>query len=206
MEQIPRKEWCVPLTLAAYLIDHDADLQMRNRAERTCLDYIDYISDGDARYWLIVRFFERQDARSNQAATHGKCKLCDEEPCSVVFGPCGHRVVCAECSVRMRKCIECNAAIVDKSASSKTTSTSTSTNIELSASSTHTATAAVAADLLTRIRELEEAQTCSICMERKKETAFQCGHVVCQPCSLALTICHICRQAITKRIKIFVQT
>ena len=43
-----------------------------------------------------------------------KCKLCDEEFRSVVFIPCEHKVVCVECSVRMKRCLECNQPIKEK--------------------------------------------------------------------------------------------
>jgi hypothetical protein len=54
-----------------------------------------------------------------------------------------------------------------------------------------------------KISSLEEARICSICMERAKDTAFQCGHTVCLTCASSLKYCHICRKKITKRIKIF---
>lgn len=44
---------------------------------------------------------------------------------------------------------------------------------------------------------------CSICMENKTNVAFQCGHVSCHECSTGLRICHICREVIKQRIKLF---
>ena len=35
------------------------------------------------------------------------CELCDEEPVSVKFLPCGHAVLCKLCAVRAVKCLEC---------------------------------------------------------------------------------------------------
>lgn len=94
-----------------------------------------------------------------------KCKLCDEEFRSVVFIPCEHKVVCVECSVRMKRCLECNQPIKEKitcggepvgnggllGERSGTTNNKFQFN-----------------DLLSKIKLLEEAQICSICMERKK--------------------------------------
>jgi E3 ubiquitin-protein ligase mind-bomb len=116
-----------------------------------------------------------------------KCKLCDEDPCSVIFLPCRHKVCCTECSVRLKKCISCNEKIEEKLNSVKG---NTSIHVKLD-------------DLLDKIHKLEEAQMCAICMERKKEIAFQCGHIVCGECSIPLIFCHICRQIIVKRIKIY---
>jgi hypothetical protein len=35
------------------------------------------------------------------------CELCDEEPISVKFLPCGHAVLCKLCAIRAVKCLEC---------------------------------------------------------------------------------------------------
>lgn len=39
------------------------------------------------------------------------CRLCGEEKCSVTFFPCGHRIVCFECSRRINTCFECHQPI-----------------------------------------------------------------------------------------------
>lgn len=83
-----------------------------------------------------------------------KCKLCDEEVRSVVFYPCEHKIVCIECSIRMKKCLECNQIIKEKVTCGETP-ISNMNKFEFN-------------DLLSKIKLLEEAQTCSICMERKK--------------------------------------
>ncbi|XP_070577374.1 uncharacterized protein [Ptychodera flava] len=57
--------------------------------------------------------------------------------------------------------------------------------------------------LRAKTRELEEAQMCSICMEERKDTAFQCGHMTCKDCAIQLHNCPICRQAIEKRINLY---
>jgi E3 ubiquitin-protein ligase mind-bomb len=117
-----------------------------------------------------------------------KCKICDEEPCSITFLPCMHVISCIDCSIRMKRCLECNEIIQEK----KTTNGNVLNinKIEFS-------------KLLNKIQALEEAQICSICMERKKDTAFQCGHIACNICALPLKACHICREKVIKRIKIY---
>lgn len=117
-----------------------------------------------------------------------KCKLCDEEPVSITFNPCQHKIVCLDCSIRLKKCLECNQPIKEK-----ITSSGSSLNVNKSDF----------AQLLNKIQALEEAQVCVICMERKKDIAFQCGHIACNICSLPLTRCHICREKIVKKIKIY---
>ena len=40
-----------------------------------------------------------------------ECIVCSDAHADVVFRPCGHRIVCVPCSVRMKKCIQCRAVI-----------------------------------------------------------------------------------------------
>ena len=49
----------------------------------------------------------------------------------------------------------------------------------------------------------EDITLCTICMERKKDTAFMCGHMVCRVCGESLRNCHMCRKIITKKIPIY---
>ena len=44
---------------------------------------------------------------------------------------------------------------------------------------------------------------CGICMVNTKDCAFDCGHLACSECAELLTDCHICRQRITGKRKIF---
>jgi hypothetical protein len=44
---------------------------------------------------------------------------------------------------------------------------------------------------------------CTICMENPRTIAFNCGHLSCENCSVALTLCHMCRVPIGQKIKLF---
>lgn len=57
--------------------------------------------------------------------------------------------------------------------------------------------------LESKIAEIEEAHCCSICMERRRNVVFLCGHSACDKCSHTLKICHMCRKTITKKINIY---
>lgn len=48
-----------------------------------------------------------------------------------------------------------------------------------------------------------EDATCPVCLDRPKNMAFQCGHLVCRTCGPSLSNCPICRQAITQRIPLY---
>jgi len=57
--------------------------------------------------------------------------------------------------------------------------------------------------LESKIAEIEEAHCCSICMERRRNVVFLCGHGACEKCSTTLKICHMCRKTITKKINLY---
>lgn len=45
--------------------------------------------------------------------------------------------------------------------------------------------------------------SCAICLDRKKQIAFFCGHQVCVQCSPGIQNCHICRKPIQGRIQLY---
>ena len=53
------------------------------------------------------------------------------------------------------------------------------------------------------MEEMQDAKLCPVCLERSKDTAFQCGHQACHTCSASLTDCPICRAPIQLRIKLY---
>uniref|UniRef100_A0A131Z200 E3 ubiquitin-protein ligase mind-bomb n=1 Tax=Rhipicephalus appendiculatus TaxID=34631 RepID=A0A131Z200_RHIAP len=55
-------------------------------------------------------------------------------------------------------------------------------------------------DIMRKLRELEDALTCGICMNRRRNVVFMCGHTACSTCATQLDICHICRRPIERRI------
>lgn len=57
--------------------------------------------------------------------------------------------------------------------------------------------------LESKIQEIEEAHSCSICMERRRNVAFMCGHGACVTCAQTLKTCHMCRKPITKKINLY---
>jgi hypothetical protein len=44
---------------------------------------------------------------------------------------------------------------------------------------------------------------CSVCLDGLKDTALSCGHQACGRCAKPLEICHICRQKITVRTRLY---
>ncbi|KAH7957612.1 hypothetical protein HPB52_020781 [Rhipicephalus sanguineus] len=57
-------------------------------------------------------------------------------------------------------------------------------------------------DLIRKLRELEDALTCAICMERRRKVVFMCGHTACSSCATRIDVCHICRRPIERMIRL----
>lgn len=57
--------------------------------------------------------------------------------------------------------------------------------------------------LESKIQEIEETHCCSICMERRRNVAFLCGHGACSKCAETLKTCHMCRKSIAKKINLY---
>ncbi|KVH88119.1 Copine [Cynara cardunculus var. scolymus] len=51
--------------------------------------------------------------------------------------------------------------------------------------------------------ENDENKTCPICLTNDKDMAFGCGHMACRECGSRLSRCHICRQEISSRIRLY---
>lgn len=43
-----------------------------------------------------------------------ECRVCCDQPADVTFQPCGHQLVCDECCIKMKKCLECQQLITSK--------------------------------------------------------------------------------------------
>jgi len=54
-----------------------------------------------------------------------------------------------------------------------------------------------------KFAEIEDTYCCSICMERRRNVAFMCGHGACERCADALTTCHMCRMPIKQKINLY---
>ncbi|KAL3218337.1 hypothetical protein MRX96_031604 [Rhipicephalus microplus] len=55
-------------------------------------------------------------------------------------------------------------------------------------------------ELIRKLREMEDALTCTICMNQHRQVVFMCGHTTCRKCAARIAICHICRRPIERRI------
>jgi len=117
-----------------------------------------------------------------------ECKICGEDESLVTFDPCGHKMACNKCAVRMKNCLQCNSVIQNKTTHSSTLDKKGAERL---------------LSLEQKFKDLEEQFLCSICLERKRNVAFLCGHGACAPCTQDLVNCHMCRNKIEKKIPLY---
>ncbi|KAL1421081.1 hypothetical protein MTO96_023508 [Rhipicephalus appendiculatus] len=53
------------------------------------------------------------------------------------------------------------------------------------------------------LRQMKESLDCSICLERRRNVAFLCGHSACAHCAEYLSVCHMCRVPIERKITLY---
>ncbi|CAH1175954.1 unnamed protein product [Phaedon cochleariae] len=123
-----------------------------------------------------------------------ECLVCSElSEENVKLEPCDHKPACEDCSSRMKKCLHCGQ-IVQKRVTK---------DGRVIPAKSRQPSAERMRYLECKIAEIEESHACSICMERKKNVVFLCGHSTCARCADTLKICHMCRKTITKKIPIY---
>ncbi|XP_052866269.1 E3 ubiquitin-protein ligase MIB2 isoform X2 [Anopheles cruzii] len=124
-----------------------------------------------------------------------ECIVCNESLQLIVFDPCQHQIACEECGVRMKKCLTCGMHIERRVTAAGVPLYSGKDGRQPSADRLRY--------LESKIMEIEETHCCSICMERRRNVAFLCGHGSCSKCAETLKICHMCRKTITKKINLY---
>ncbi|XP_043643652.1 E3 ubiquitin-protein ligase MIB2 [Drosophila teissieri] len=131
-----------------------------------------------------------------------ECIVCNEILQLVRFEPCQHQIACEECGIRMKKCLRC-AVVIER----RLTVSGRVVALPTCTSSPSDPTRLPSGDLLryleNKVQEFEESHFCGICMERKRDVAFLCGHGACSHCAETLRTCHMCRKTILKKINLY---
>ncbi|XP_071109275.1 E3 ubiquitin-protein ligase MIB2-like isoform X1 [Haliotis cracherodii] len=182
--------------IACYLAQQGANLIQQNHQHKTPLDII-----SDPRVEDVVKQFATAYATGNRTelpmCLEGEelveCEVCCAERANVTFEPCGHVIVCLECCVKMKRCLKCKVPIeMKRSPDGRPVGSSRQPIIETDA-----------VLLKKKLQEMEESLMCPVCMERKKDTVFLCGHALCGKCSDALKLCPMCRKPISRKIPLY---
>lgn len=123
-----------------------------------------------------------------------ECQVCSElSEENVRLEPCNHKPACEDCSSRMKKCLQCGAVVQKR----------ITKDGRIIPAKSRQPSAERMRYLECKIAEIEESHACSICMERKRNVVFLCGHGTCSKCADTLKTCHMCRKTITKKIPIY---
>ncbi|VEN54035.1 unnamed protein product, partial [Callosobruchus maculatus] len=135
------------------------------------------------------------DAQTDCAANKPvECLICsDLSEENVKLEPCNHRPACEDCSSRLKKCLQCGQMVQKR----------VTKDGRLIPPLGRQPSAERMRYLESKIAEIEESHACSICMERKRNIVFLCGHGACSRCADTLKTCHMCRKTITKKIPIY---
>ncbi|KAL3281489.1 hypothetical protein HHI36_004694 [Cryptolaemus montrouzieri] len=123
-----------------------------------------------------------------------ECLVCSEfSEENVSLEPCTHKPACEDCSSRMKKCLQCGSVVQKR----------ITKDGRIIPAKSRQPSAERMRYLESKIAEIEESHACSICMERKRNVVFLCGHGTCTKCADTLKTCHMCRKTITKKIPIY---
>lgn len=123
-----------------------------------------------------------------------ECLVCsDLSEENVRLEPCNHKPACEDCSSRMKKCLHCGKLVQKR----------VTKDGRVIPAKSRQPSAERMRYLECKIAEIEESHACSICMERKRNVVFLCGHGTCSKCADTLKTCHMCRKTITKKIPIY---
>ncbi|XP_023022675.2 E3 ubiquitin-protein ligase mind bomb 2 isoform X1 [Leptinotarsa decemlineata] len=123
-----------------------------------------------------------------------ECLVCSElSEENVRLEPCNHKPACEDCSSRMKKCLQCSQIVLKR----------ITKDGRVIPAKSRQPSAERMRYLECKIAEIEESHACGICMERKRNVVFLCGHSTCSRCADTLKICHMCRKTITKKIPIY---
>lgn len=181
----------VAIAIACYLVQEGCPM-LKNSKNKTPLDIVEGTDIGPIlEQYVNNGSKEDKKKKEKRPVECGVCSELSEE--NVRLDPCGHRIACEDCSARLKKCIKCSTIINRR----------LSNDGRVISYRPRQPTAECLRYLETKIAEIEETHSCSICMERRRNVAFLCGHGACDKCAAPLRSCHMCRKTITKKINLY---
>jgi len=190
----------IQVGLTLYFFQQGAG-NVENNRNQSVMDLLD---NAEAKKFVHEMFMRNLDCQSEHeyaeiveviedgaAALAGppECIVCSEVVPLVTFLPCTHQVACVDCSFRVKKCIKCGVVVQEK----KFHATGEKADKEKERLKS----------LEMKVQDLEDQFLCSICLERRRNVAFRCGHGACDICSADLDTCHMCRKVIEEKIRLF---
>ncbi|KAJ8921041.1 hypothetical protein NQ315_015837 [Exocentrus adspersus] len=154
-----------------------------------------------------------------------ECLVCSDKKSAVLFKPCGHMCVCENCSQIMKKCVMCRAQIelmvpltvcsgylgiisevkadVEEEVKPSTSEPVIPQGPLMNNGGQDTTNTNDIQKLQQQLQDIKEQTMCPVCLDRRKNMIFLCGHGLCQMCGDQMTECPICRKAVEKRILLY---
>lgn len=138
-----------------------------------------------------------------------ECLVCSESESSVIFKPCLHMVACDSCSSIMKKCVQCRTPIETAVPLSVASGGRPFKARGMGSRGSGSGTGMVkgggrdVASLQQQLQEMKDKTQCQVCMDRRKNCVFLCGHGTCQFCADKMAECPICRKPVAKKIILF---
>ncbi|KAG1686681.1 E3 ubiquitin-protein ligase MIB2 [Nymphon striatum] len=160
------------LAFACFLLQKYCDINCKNKKGEKAFDLI---SDADMLSVLYQFISKSNDCitepgTSCQSEISKECYICTDAIPNVFFEPCGHRITCQVCSLRMKRCVLCQRVILKKIGPGNLNIffilNLQITGGRLISTKGRDASAERVTYLENKIQEIQEAHTCSICMER----------------------------------------
>ncbi|RDD46134.1 E3 ubiquitin-protein ligase MIB1 [Trichoplax sp. H2] len=133
------------------------------------------------------------------------CRICHKKVSETIFKPCGHISTCKDCGSMQRKCPVCRLRIDDRILLNADLDSEAARAVSPVNEPSPTKRSSIheVENLKQELKELKEKTLCPVCMDRKKNLVFLCGHGICQMCGDRLVECPICRRSIEKKIVLF---
>jgi E3 ubiquitin-protein ligase mind-bomb len=132
-----------------------------------------------------------------------ECLVCSESPASVLFKPCLHMVACDSCSSIMKKCVQCRTPIETAVPLSVASGGRPIKVRGMGSRGSGNIGGRDVAALQQQLQEMKDKTQCQVCMDRRKNCVFLCGHGTCQLCADMIVECPICRKPVAKKIILF---
>jgi len=134
-----------------------------------------------------------------------ECIVCSDKRSSVLFKPCGHICACDGCARLMKKCVQCRTQIEQAVHYAQLCGFKDASQVDKPNKLTKDSN--LAGDEVNQLKQqlldMKEQIMCPVCMDRKRNLVFMCGHGTCQFCGDRVDECPMCRKPIEKRVLLF---
>lgn len=132
-----------------------------------------------------------------------ECLVCSEKIARTLFKPCGHMVACENCALLMKKCVQCRESIEESIPFIVCCGGKATAPCQSKASAKPEISAQEFTQLQQQLQDMKEQSLCPVCMDRRKNLIFLCGHGACQLCGDRMQECPMCRKPVERRILLF---